>query len=161
VVDRNLLALDGLIYRAYLSEKTEDIARVDVDLDDGTSIRDLHAKPVNELVIHEADLEANGERLRFELDDQRDIRASDTFLRLTEALGDRATVWRAVVSVDDSPRLNCDFRTKTVSGITNSKPTLAEITRAAFIMFSSLAEPELHELAAFVGSSDKDQQTLF
>lgn len=159
-VERDLLALRGPSFVAYLSEFAERTTRIGPPDRDGVSIEELQRKP-STFVVHEADLVANEQHLNYVVQAKRDIRTGEVLARLAATLGKSAVVRRVSASRDDSPSLQCDFTTNTANGITRSKPALRDAVRIALLAFEDLPESMHLKLDDLLGVEEVEKGTLW
>jgi len=159
-VERDLLALRGPGFTAYLSEMAEKTAQLAPPHRDGVSIEELQRKPAM-FVVHEADLVANEQQLSYVVQTKRDIRAGEVLARLASTLGKTAVVRRVSASRDNSASLQCDFTTNTANGITRSKPALHDSVRIALLAFTELPDADYARVDDLLGVEEVDEGALW
>lgn len=155
------LALRGRGFTAYLSEQAEDLKGMNTNQSSGVGVSELIDR-ARDVKLNSLRLTDNADSLSF---DSRDVMKDRRLRGLADRFSPRARVDYAQATLSSSTNLNIDFRRRTATGATKSKPQLAEVVNVAIRTLQGMSESEkdaLTEMLTVPGSDEPGgDYTLF
>ena len=159
-VERGFLRLRGGGFFAGFTEQAENARQFgETQRTDGLSIEELKERS-RDAVLESLTMSDRANQMVFGSESHADVAQSERLRDLAETFGAGARVQQAVAALPSGQRLSLDLRLGVATGLTKSRPLVAEVGRVSIPLFANLDDVERTALSDFLDVPSHAQQEL-
>jgi hypothetical protein len=156
-VEGGLLNLRGEGFVAGFAEEAEEARRRgQAHRSDGVSVSELRNR-ARGAVLESLTMSDRANQLVFGSESHDDVVQSKRLRDLADAFGSDARVQQAVAALGSTQRINLDFRLSVATGITKSRPLVAEIGQIAVPILADLSDAQREAVASLLAMPEELQ----